>query len=103
MLPALQPRTTTAAIIHRSLLSGTEQLACQIDKGTTVNLNPFVQRAGNTALLLSYISSIFLHGSMSPELTQAVTDSVNAAFTIQAKAQAALYVVLTSSEYQIVH
>jgi hypothetical protein len=53
--------------------------------------------------LLSYISSIFLHGSMSTALTQAATDAVNAQTTPLAKVQAALYVVLTSSEYQIIH
>jgi len=75
----------------------------QIDKGTTVNLTPFVQQAGNTSSLLSYIGSIFLHGSMSPALTQAATDAANAATTPLAKTQAALYVVLTSAEYQIIH
>jgi len=75
----------------------------QIDKGTTVNLTPFVQQAGNTSSLLSYIGSIFLHGSMSPALTLAATDAVNAATTPLAKTQAALYVVLTSAEYQIIH
>jgi uncharacterized protein (DUF1800 family) len=74
-----------------------------IDKGTTVNLTPFVQQAGSTASLLSTISSVFLHGSMSPALEQAATDAVNAASTPTAKTQAALYVVLTSGEYQIIH
>jgi hypothetical protein len=40
---------------------------------------------------------------MSPALEQAATDAVNAASTPTAKAQAALYVVLTSGEYQIIH
>lgn len=74
-----------------------------IDKGTTVNLAPFVQQAGTTTSLLNYISSIFLHGSMSSALEQAATDAVDAASTPTAKAQAALYVVLTSNEYQIIH
>ena len=68
-----------------------------------MNLAPFVQQAGSTASLLSAISSVFLHGSMSPALEQAATDAVNAASTPTAKAQAALYVVLTSNEYQIIH
>jgi hypothetical protein len=68
-----------------------------------VNLTPFVQQAGSTSSLLSYISSIFLHGSMSAALAQAATDAINAAGTPLAKVQAALYVVLTSGEYQIIH
>ena len=75
----------------------------RIDKGTTVTLTPFVQQAGNTTSLLNSINSIFLHGSMSPALEQAATDAVNAASTPMAKTQAALYVVLTSDEYQIIH
>ena len=75
----------------------------QIDKGTTVNLDSFVQRADSATILLNYISSIFLHGSMSSALAEAATDAINAAATPLAKAQAALYVVLTSGEYQIIH
>jgi hypothetical protein len=45
---------------------------------------------------------VFLHQSMPAALEQAVTDAVNAAATPLAKAQAALYIVLTASEYQIV-
>lgn len=71
--------------------------------GFKANLAPFVSVAGDTAGLLDYISNIFLHGSMSSELQQAATTAVNAQATATAKAQAALYVVLTSSEYQIIH
>ncbi len=74
----------------------------KIDQSTTVNLTPFVQLAGNTPAMLKYVASIFLHGSMSSALQQAATDAVNAAATPLAKTQAALYVVLTSGEYQII-
>jgi uncharacterized protein (DUF1800 family) len=74
----------------------------KLDKGTTVNLAPFVSAAASTASLLNYVASVFLHGSMSSALEQAATSAVNAAATPTAKAQAALYVVLTSGEYQIV-
>jgi uncharacterized protein (DUF1800 family) len=67
-----------------------------------VNLAPFTDVAGNTDTLLSYIGSVFLHGAMSTALEEAATTAVNAAKTPAAKAQAALYVVLTSSEYQII-
>jgi hypothetical protein len=62
-----------------------------------------VQQAGSTTSLLNIINSTFLHGSMSPALEEAATDAVDAAPTPIAKAQAALYVVLTSGEYQIIH
>jgi hypothetical protein len=44
-----------------------------------------------------------LHGSMSAALAQAATDAINAARGPLPKVRAALYVVLTSSEYQIIH
>jgi hypothetical protein len=78
-------------------------LYATIDKGTTVDLTPFVAQAGSTTSLLDTISSVFLHGSMSQALEQAATDAVNAASTATTKAQAALYIVLTSNEYQIIH
>jgi uncharacterized protein (DUF1800 family) len=73
-----------------------------LDKSTTVDLTPFVARAGNTPNLLNYISYVFLHQSMPAALEEAATDAVNAVTTPLAKAQAALYIVLTASEYQIV-
>lgn len=74
----------------------------KLDQSTTVNLTPFENQAGNTANLLNYIASVFLHGSMSSDLQHAATSAVNAATTPLAKTQAALYVVLTSGEYNIV-
>jgi uncharacterized protein (DUF1800 family) len=67
--------------------------------GFKINLTPFVNHSSD---LLTYISSIFLHGAMSPTLEAAATTAINSAATPMAKAQAALYVVLTSSEYQII-
>ena len=99
--PEFQIYTTQTAANRANIVNAI--LYGQIDKGTTVSLTPFVQQAGNASSLLSYIGSIFLHGSMSPALTLAATDAVNAATTPLAKTQAALYVVLTSAEYQIIH
>ena len=70
--------------------------------GFKVNLAPFVNLAADTTGLLDYIGGIFLHGGMSAGLQQAAATAVNAQTTPLAKAQAALYVVLTSSEYQII-
>jgi uncharacterized protein (DUF1800 family) len=74
----------------------------KLDKSTTVDLTPFIYQAGNTTNLLNYIGSVFLHGGMSTALQQAATSAVNAATTPTARAQAALYVVLTSGDYQII-
>jgi len=73
-----------------------------LDKTTALNLASFAAKAGKVDDLLTYIGYVFLHGGMSSSLQQAAADAANAAATPTAKAQAALYVVLTSSEYQVV-
>jgi len=70
--------------------------------GFKTNLAPFVVQATDATTLLNYIGSIFLHGGMSSGLEAAATTAINSATTPTAKVQAALYVVLTSSEYQII-
>jgi uncharacterized protein (DUF1800 family) len=99
--PEFQIYSTQTAIDRANIINA--MLYEKLDKGTTVNLTPFVEQAGSTASLLNYIGAVFLRGSMSPALEQSATDAVDAASTAQAKAQAALYVVLTSDEYQIIH
>jgi uncharacterized protein (DUF1800 family) len=99
--PEFQIYSTQTAADRADIVSSI--LYGSIDKGTTVDLAPFVQQAGSTTSLLDTIGSVFLHGSLSPALQQAATDAVNAASTPTSKAQAALYVVLTSNEYQIIH
>lgn len=78
-------------------------LYSKLDGSTKVDLSPFVTVAGDTTKLLNYISLVFLNGSMTDNVRTAATSAVNAAGNPTAKAQAALYVVLTSSEYQIIH
>jgi uncharacterized protein (DUF1800 family) len=99
--PEFQIYTTQTAVDRTSIVLAL--LYGQLGPGTTVNLEPFVQQAGSTSSLLSSVSSIFLHGAMSSALAQAATDAVDAVHTPLAKVQAALYVVLTSDEYLIMH
>jgi uncharacterized protein (DUF1800 family) len=73
-----------------------------LDKSTAIDLAPFVQKANDAGALLDYISYVFLHHSMPAQLHQAASDAANAAGTPKARTQAALYIVLTSGEYQII-
>jgi len=81
----------------------TAALYATLDPNVTLDLTPFTQRAGDVDTLADYISYVFLHSAMSANLRQAVTSAANAAATPAAKAQAALYIALTSSEYQVIH
>jgi len=85
------------ADIVNSILYGT------LDKSTKIDLSPFMKYASDTNALLDSISSLFLYHSMSSDLRQAASEAVNAASTPQRRVQAALYIALTSGEYQIVH
>jgi len=73
-----------------------------LDKNTKLDYSEFLPYANNVAMLVDHIGYVFTHHSMSPTLQQAATNAANAATTPLAKVQAALYVVLTSGEYQVI-
>jgi uncharacterized protein (DUF1800 family) len=98
--PEFQIYSTQTAVDRANLVNSA--IYGTLDASTKVNLAAFTKLAANTTNLLNDISGIFLHGSMTTALQLAATDALNAANTAESKAQAALYIVLTSSEYQIV-
>lgn len=98
--PEFQIYSTQTAALRANVVN--TALYGKLDSNTTVDLTPFQQAAGDDARLLDAISYTFLHHSMSSALQQAAAGAADAATTPLAKAQAALYVVLTSSEYQVV-
>ena len=67
-----------------------------------MDLTPFLPSGNDISSMVDYISYAFLHHAMSSDLRQAAISAATAATGAKAQAQAALYVVLTSSEYQIV-
>jgi uncharacterized protein (DUF1800 family) len=93
---------STATAANRADVANHALYGSTLDGTTTVNLSPFMQNATSTDAMLDYISHVFLHHSISPILTQQATDAANAASGTEAKLKAALYVALTSGEYQIV-
>jgi uncharacterized protein (DUF1800 family) len=99
--PEFQIYSTQTAATRADIIS--TALYGSFDKNTKSDLTPFTSRAGNTAQLLDYISYVFLHHDMPANLAEAAAAAANAAATPAGKAQAALYIVLTSGEYQVVH
>ena len=97
--PEFQIYSTQTAADRANIVSGA--LYGTLDKTTTVDLSPFVSKAGNVNNLVDYIGYVFLHHGMSNALEQAAVSAANAQSGGLAKAQAALYVVLTASEYQV--
>lgn len=90
-----QTAADRADVVHQILYGA-------LDKSTTVDLTQFTGQAGDIDTLLNYIASIFLHDGMSANLYQQAYNAASAQNSSTARAQAALYVVLTSGEYQII-
>lgn len=87
---------TNRADIVNTILYGT------LDKSTTVNLTPFLPSGTDLSSMLDYINYVFMHEAMSSNLQQAAMNAASAATGAKAQTQAALYIVLTSSEYQVI-
>lgn len=98
--PEFQIYTTQTAADRADIIN--TALYGRIDAGVTLDLTPFVQDVDDVAVLANYIGYVFTNSGMSLNLQDAVATVSEAQATPTAKAQAALYAVLTSSEYQII-
>jgi len=100
LAPEFQIYSTQAAAERADAVNAV--LYGQLDKSTTVNLAPFVSRGNDVPSLLDYASYVFLHHAMPPGLADQATAAAAAVNTPTARAQAVLYLVLTSSSYQVI-
>lgn len=99
--PEFQIYSTQTAAVRANIVNAV--LYGALDKTTKVDLAPFARYSGDTAKLLAYIGSVFLHDSASKDLLLQAGDAADAATTEAKRVQAALYIALTSSEYQVIH
>jgi uncharacterized protein (DUF1800 family) len=97
--PEFQIYSTQTAALRTNVINAL--LFGRLDKGTTVDLTPFAKT--DMGAMLDSIGAVFLHGAMSDALRQAALEAAQAAATPLARTRAALYVVLTSGEYQVIH
>jgi uncharacterized protein (DUF1800 family) len=106
LAPEFQIYSTQTAANRTNLIYALLYLG--VDPSTTINLAPFVQNAGSISNLVDYISTVFLHGEMSASLYQdaysaaSAAASGNSTLAQNIQARAALRVVLSSAEYQII-
>jgi hypothetical protein len=100
LAPEFQLYSTQAAAERADIIN--TALYGSLDKSTTVDLTPFVSRAGDLPTLLDYASYVFLHHAMPPGLSEQALAAASAVTTPKARAQAVLYLVLTSSDYQVI-
>ncbi len=100
LAPEFQLYSTQAAAERADIVNAA--LYGSLDKSTTVDLTPFVSRAGDLPSLLDYATYVFLHSTLPPGLSDQALAVASAVATPQARAQAILYLVLTSSAYQVI-
>jgi uncharacterized protein (DUF1800 family) len=73
-----------------------------ISSGTTVNLTPVIN-AGTPDQMVSWLNTLFLHGTMSSQMQQGIVTALSALSSTDTKDQAktAIYLVTSSSQYQV--
>jgi len=98
--PEFQIHSTQTAAFRADMVN--TALYGVFDKAVKLDLTPFLALGNNTDSLLDYISYVFLHHSMSSNLTITAMDAANTPASALARVQQALYIVLTSSEYQVI-
>jgi uncharacterized protein (DUF1800 family) len=99
-LHTTQTAVTRANYIYRAIYNN------MLDAGTTFSIAEFVTAAeSSVANLETAISNRFFHGMMSASLVAAINDALSDPKTNTPilQAQAALYIALTSSEFQLIH
>ena len=78
-----------------------------LGSGTTVNFSSYATQAANPSALLASLNTLMLHGSMSADMQSTILTAMQ---TVPAgskqgmqEAQAAIYLIGTSSQYQVQH
>jgi uncharacterized protein (DUF1800 family) len=71
--------------------------------GTALDLTAIQALAGNPPALVDALNTLLMHDAMSPQMRQSVIDAVTAVSTTNAtkRARTAVYLVATSSQYQV--
>jgi len=98
--PELAIQTTQAALSRINLV---HFIVFGWLENTTIDYSSLQSVAGNSAQLVERVNQLLLHGTMSPALRDIVTRAVNvvSADNTLLRAQTAIYLVASSSQYQI--
>jgi uncharacterized protein (DUF1800 family) len=71
--------------------------------GTSIDLSPYQPLAGNPGALVDALNSLLLHGTMSSDMRSSIITAVNAvaATNTLKRVRTAVYLITTSSQYQV--
>jgi hypothetical protein len=72
-------------------------------QGTSIDLSPMQALAGDPAQLVDAVGNLMMHGRMSPEMRSSIIDAVSkvSGSNPLKRARTAVYLVATSSQYQV--
>jgi uncharacterized protein (DUF1800 family) len=103
--PEFDLENTGSAIPRMSLA---DKIIHNSASGPTVDLSPtsvIGQQAGNPAQLVDYLGMLFMHSQMPTDMRTALIATITAmpATDPQSRAEVAVYLVVSSSQYKIMH
>src|SRR5215469_2112053 len=93
----------TSTSLARVNFSNTAVFA-QISATTKLDFTPFI-KTGTPDQMVTWLDNLFLHGTMSSSMKQSILTAVNAVSATDTtnRAKAAIYLVTSSSQYQVQH
>src|SRR5262249_8367058 len=69
----------------------------------TTDISPYVNVAGDPNVLMDKLNAIMMHGQMSPKMGTPILEAVNVIPDNKGREQAAIYLIASSSQYQVEH
>jgi hypothetical protein len=98
--PQFQIHSTTTAVRRANFVN---QVVFSTIPGTTVDLTPFLEDASQPERLVAQLDRLFLHGSMPSEMRTLVLEAVGGIPESEPllRVQQAVYLIATSSQYQV--
>lgn len=86
-----------------TIVFSTIPVSANAPTGTSIDLSPLQALAGSPAQLVEYLNQLLMHGAMPETMRQSIVQAVSAvsATNTLKRARTALYLVATSSQYQV--
>ncbi len=101
--PELQLHTTYTALVRINLVN--TLVYASLGNGTTLDLTPWAALAADPNNLVNTLDALLLHGAMSSSMRTSILTAVNAAPSGAnqnlERARAAIYLIASSSQYQV--
>jgi uncharacterized protein (DUF1800 family)/sugar lactone lactonase YvrE len=103
--PEFDILTASAVLSRINFVNNLIYTTVGVGSGTTINISPYISAASSVGGLLALVNTNLMHGQMPSDMYNTLfnTLSLPAFTTAKARAQAALYLTLTSSQFQVEH